>query len=324
MDMMRRPTLLKYNNYRYFKASSLLLAIAVAAYALIEPAGGKSSGGSWLGYVLGIISTLIVCLLMWYGISKRHTPGMPNRRHHHKSVRRKHEDGGDQPDFLVRQKTERRIHTARESWRYSGTLQGWLSAHVYLGTSLIVLASLHAGFQFGWNVHTLSYVLMLLVIASGFYGMYTYLNYPRQITQNMADNTLDSLLIKIAELDELARIRALGLPDEVNAIVLKARQETRLGGNFFQQLCGSQRDCPTAFAVQQIQQLSQTFLHDNQPKLMRDLYSVLLHKEKLVLRARSEIMLKARLEGWLYLHVPLSIALLAALIAHIVAIFFYW
>lgn len=323
MDMMRRPNLLKYKNYRYFKASSLLLAIAVAAYALIEPAGGNSYGGTWLGYVLGIISTLIVFLLMWYGVSKRHTPGVPDRRQYH-NIRRKHEDGADLSDFFARRKAERRTCPAKQSWRYGGTLQGWLSAHVYLGASLIVLASLHAGFQFGWNVHTLSYVLMLLVIASGFYGMYTYLNYPRQITQNMAGDTLDDLLLKIAELDELARTRALGLPDEVNALVLKARQETRLGGNFFQQLNGSQRDCPTALAVQQVQQLSQKFIHDDQPKLMRDLYSTLLHKEKLVLRARNEIMLKARMEGWLYLHVPLSIALLAALIAHIVAIFFYW
>lgn len=323
MDIMRRPTLLKYNNYRDFKASSLLLAIAVAAYTLIEPAGGESYGGTWLGYVLGIISAMIVLLLMWYGVNKRHTPSVLNRRQHHKS-RHKHGDGDAQFDFSARKKADRRVRDAKETWRYGGTLQGWLSAHVYLGASLVVLASLHAGFQFGWNVHTLSYVLMLLVIVSGFYGMYTYLSYPWQLTRNMADDTLDGLLLKIAELDELARIRALGLPDEVNALVMKAHHETRLGGSFFQQLSGSQRDCPTALATRQIQQLSKKYIKDDQPKLMRDLYSVLLNKEKLVSKARNEIMLKARLEGWLYLHVPLSIALLAALMAHIVAIFFYW
>jgi len=87
-----------------------------------------------------------------------------------------------------------------------------------------------------------------------------------------------------------------------------------LGGNFIQQLSGCQRDCPTAFAVQQLQKLGKKYINDEQPKLMRDLYSVLLHKEKLVLRARNEIMLKARLEGCPYLHVPSSIALLAHLL----------
>ena len=34
--------------------------------------------------------------------------------------------------------------------------------------------------------------------------------------------------------------------------------------------------------------------------------------------------LKAMLEGWLYIHVPVTFALIAALIAHIVSVFFYW
>jgi hypothetical protein len=30
------------------------------------------------------------------------------------------------------------------------------------------------------------------------------------------------------------------------------------------------------------------------------------------------------LEVWLYIHVPLTFALIAALAAHIIAVFFYW
>lgn len=324
MDMTQRPTLMKYRNYRYFKAMSLLVAIAMVAYASVKPAGGEPYGGTWLGYVLGVISALIVLLLMWYGICKRRIPSMRDRRRYQTSSWHKQEDGDAQADFSGQRKINRRWHHAKESWSYGVTLQGWLSAHVYLGASLIVLASLHAGFQFGWNVHTLSYVLMLLVIASGFYGVFAYLNYPRLITKNMGEDSLNGLLLKIAELDELARVRALGLPDEVNALVLKARQETRLGGNFFQQLSGSQRDCPTDFAVQRIPKFGEKFIEGDQPKLIRNLYSVFLHKQKLVQRARNEIMLNARMQFWLYLHAPLSIALLAALFAHIVAIFFYW
>ena len=317
--MMQRSGVLGYKNFRYLKATGLLSVIAIGAYLIQD----QSYGGTWLGYALGILSVLNIGLLMWYGIAKRRISGAQDRRQYQKNATRKQDGDADQAG-LPGSSAERRKLQAKDSWRYGVTLQGWLSAHIYLGASLIVFASLHTAFHFGWNVHTLSFVLMMLVIASGFYGVYAYLNYPRMITLNMGSGSMEDLLLKIGELDELARTRALSLPDEVNALVLRACRETRLGGNFFQQLKGWQRDCPTSFAVQQVLLLGKKYTKDDQPKLLRDLYSVLLHKEKLVLRARNLIMLQARLQAWLYLHAPLSVALLAALAAHIVAIYFYW
>jgi hypothetical protein len=48
--------------------------------------------------------------------------------------------------------------------------------------------------------------------------------------------------------------------------------------------------------------------------------------EKLVLlnRVRRDIAYKTMLELWLHFHVPVSFMLLAALIAHVVSIFFLW
>ena len=51
----------------------------------------------------------------------------------------------------------------RAMTRRRWSLKAWTSAHVYLGLSLIVIGTLHTGFQFGWNVHTLAYALMMLV-----------------------------------------------------------------------------------------------------------------------------------------------------------------
>lgn len=204
-----------------------------------------------------------------------------------------------------------------------GTMQGWLSAHVYLGMSLVILATLHTGLQFGWNVHTLSYLLLLAVIGNGFYGLYAYLRFPRMMTENLGEDNLDSLLLKIADLDELARTNALQLPDEINQIVHKASRETCIGGGVIEQLIGRQPDCPTSEAVRKLHYLGKN-LKGAQPKLHRELYSIMLRREALVARARKDIMLKARLEFWLYWHIPLSIGLLVTLIAHVTAIFFYW
>ena len=43
-----------------------------------------------------------------------------------------------------------------------GTVKGWTSAHVWLGLSLLIIATLHSGFQFGWNIHTFAWALMVL------------------------------------------------------------------------------------------------------------------------------------------------------------------
>lgn len=308
---MQHSTLLEYKNYRYFKTASLLMIFAVMVYLFDQPATG-AYGGSWLGYLFGILSALIVIVLILYGVRKHFAPIRMERRNLLNASSPQH----NVPD--------RRKHEANWLRHHGATLQGWLSAHTYLGVALIVLATLHTGFQFGWNVHTLAYALMMVVIISGCYGIYAYLRFPRLMTANMGGiDTFDTLLLEIDDLDKQASVKSLQFSDDICALVLKARQKTLIGGNLFQQLTAYQRDCPTAKAVQQLQVLGKSLKYD-QLKSFDDLYSIVAHKETLVKRARRDVMYRARMEFWLYLHAPLSIAFLTALIAHIVAIFFYW
>lgn len=203
------------------------------------------------------------------------------------------------------------------------TLLAWLSAHVYLGATLIVIATLHAAFQVGWNVHTLAYALTLFVVLSGFYGVYVYLAVPRRLTDNLGDETRNSLLLKIADLDKQARELALGLPDAFNRLVLAAAQETRIGGGWLRQLSGTDPDCATAAAVDRLQALGKD-LRGEQARVNQQLYSVLLRKQEYLAKVRRDVAYKARLDLWLYFHVPASLALLGALTAHVVSVFFYW
>lgn len=212
----------------------------------------------------------------------------------------------------------------KRRYRATGNIKGWLSAHVYLGTSLIVIATLHSAFQIGWNVHTLAYVLMLAVIASGFYGVYAYLRFPALMTENLADDTLESLTLTIADIDRDVRRMAQGMSDEINAAILRSVQNTRIGGGVYAQIRSRVPDCPTSAAVALIKSRGDKIKGAEARKQHQDLYSMMLRKERLVARARRDIRFKGIMELWLYFHVPLSIALLAALTAHIVAVFFYW
>jgi hypothetical protein len=51
---------------------------------------------------------------------------------------------------------------------------------------------------------------------------------------------------------------------------------------------------------------------------------LLERKEAALAQARRHIRMKTQLELWLYVHVPVTIALLAALLAHIISVFLYW
>jgi len=204
-----------------------------------------------------------------------------------------------------------------------GQVQGWLSAHVYLGLALIVIATLHAGFQIGWNIHTLAYLLMFIVILSGIFGVYAYIRYPELMTKNRRGNTLNLILVEMSELDRECREAAAQLTDEITKHILHCSEHTSIGGSVFKQLSGKDANCATQAALDKIAELNKTLPKEMAGDASR-LMTLLGKKHELVQRARRDVQYKAMMDIWLYFHVPLSFALLAALTAHIVSIFFYW
>lgn len=204
-----------------------------------------------------------------------------------------------------------------------GTVQGWLSAHVYLGTALVVVATLHTGFELGWNVHALAYVLTVATVASGFYGVYIYLSVPGLMTANRGEETLEAMLLKIADLDRDIRDKALSLPDRILGVVNASLDNSRLGGSFLRIVSGRDRGCPTAAAVRDLPEIGKR-LSGEAANLNHEVYTLLLQKNEILARARRDLRFKARLDLWLYVHVPLAMALLAALAAHVASVFLYW
>ena len=300
--MSSHDTILTYGKSRYLWVSLVLMGGSLAAYIWHDP-GGPPNGGTWLGYTLGTIAALLIVWLMLFGIRKRNYLTSP------------------------------------------GTLRGWLSAHVYLGTSLIFVVLLHTGFDIHWNLHTFTFVLMLIVIFSGFFGMYVYLRYPTLMTRNRESATRNAMLDEIADIDQNALALADGIDPKIHAIVLRSIENTRLGGSVWTQLraqdgsdlaltslhasveerekrseapAGEQ---PTMFAM--VDFLAGRAV-DKQSEALRKLIDMISRKKRLATRVARDIQYQAMMEIWLYFHVPISFALLAALIGHIVSSFFYW
>ncbi len=212
----------------------------------------------------------------------------------------------------------------RKRWITQGrwSLKAWTSAHVYLGLSLIFIATLHTGFQFGWNLHTLAYALMMGVIVSGLFGIYFYAVLPRQMSANRAEMSQAAMLDEVANLDRMLREAARPLDDTYISKVQRSINKTKLGGGIFKRISGRSKKCPTRAATQFFRdELRRADNKAHGPLL--DLISVLERKNALLGQIRRHIRFRALLEFWLYFHIPLTFALLAALTAHIFSVFFY-
>ncbi len=203
------------------------------------------------------------------------------------------------------------------------SLKGWTSAHVYLGSSLLVLATLHTGFQFGLNVHTLAYVIMVIVILSGFIGVYYYTAVPRKMSDNRAHRSQKDMLDAIRALDHELNEAARPLDQRYLREVTNAIRKTKVKPGLFTPVSSAHRQCATTRAAIRLRKA----VAKAEPDMRRPLEAVtaiLERKAALLLRTRRHIRSKTLLQLWLYFHVPLSFALLAALTAHIISVFFYW
>lgn len=195
------------------------------------------------------------------------------------------------------------------------SLKAWTSAHVYLGLSLVVIATLHSGFQFGWNVHTLAYALMLLVIASGVYGIVVYATLPQALSDNRREMTRAQMLDALAAVDRQLEAAAQPLGREAADRVIAALAQDTFGDGAWARLTGRYRNCRTAVAL--------AALAGGDPAHER-VVALLGKRQAQLAQIRQAMRLRALLEVWLYVHVPLTVMLLAALTAHILSVFYYW
>ena len=202
------------------------------------------------------------------------------------------------------------------------SLKSWTSAHVYLGLSLIVIGSLHTGFDFGWNVHTLAYVLMLLVIASGIFGIAAYASLPQALSANRGETTQLQMLDNLRMLDRQLNEAAQPLDAEGAAIVQMALNDDPFGGGLIARVTGRYGKCGTRAALAAVRAHPTRAEGEVDPL---DHVEILLERKRSALsRVRKHLRLRGLLEVWLYIHVPLTFALIAALLVHIVAVFYYW
>jgi hypothetical protein len=289
---------LNIQRYRYALYAGLLGAACLVSY-VVDSWRERPSGDTVLGYTLGGIAAALVLFLLSYGIRRR--------------------------SFHAR----------------AGATKRWLSMHVYLGVCVLLVATLHSGLQFGYNVHTLAYGLLCMTVLSGCWGVYAYIRYPTLITRERGAVSREELLRQLAEADAQALAVAAGLDLEVRTLIADAIRRTRLGGTLWSQLRG--RDESTLLLVPirepgyahlvsnrgqlaliaQLAKYQATAPDSGSQRTLHQLLQISGDKAVVLRRLQRDIQMQGLMQFWLYLHVPLSFGMLAALAVHILSVFYY-
>lgn len=294
------------NMLTYRKSYYLYISLALILFSYViywSQAGIEgSNGGTPQGYFLGTLAAALVLWLAMLGIRKR------------------------------------------SFQRVKGSVKAWVSAHVYLGSSLIIIASFHSAFQLGMNIHSFAYLLLLVVIFSGMYGVFAYIRYPQIIATLSDGRSGEENLALLNRLKEEISATCEKLDSELQLTVISAIERTDIGGSTLDMLLARDRstmyrnvfgkneitrvDIVSNFGQQPlIDYIAKRIPRGNratEPELLLSLLNSLTRRQQLLADLRKTLQLKARTKVWLFVHTPISVALLVALIIHIVSVFFYW
>lgn len=197
------------------------------------------------------------------------------------------------------------------------TLKGALAFHVWLGIALLIIVPLHAAFRFGLNIHTLAYVLMVIVIISGIWGAINYAVLAPSIGSHRGEGSILGLLQQLdnfgGETATLAKAKSDGFVRLIKEVDFKFQPTLRTAV-----LKGVPAQIDKSRAASLVADLPAAERED-----ALKLISVVNKKRELASTICKEAKVKFWLKVWLYFHLPVSIALCFAVLLHIIAVFYY-
>jgi hypothetical protein len=214
----------------------------------------------------------------------------------------------------------------KRSYRHASVdLQGWLRSHFSLGVLVVFVVLFHSGFRFHDKVAVTALIIMLAVFASGLLGAIIYAMVPPRligVESNLSASTISDEINHLAEaIRRLAANKSGEFQRACDAVIQTERPSSFAGWQLLRPsqisrrferndliaLFGSLRGIPASEQgdLMRLRELAQQ---------MRDLHDRLIRKQRYV-----NIM-----SAWLFLHVPLSLAMIVAIVAHITGAIYYW
>lgn len=212
--------------------------------------------------------------------------------------------------YLIRKKTYR--------YRF-GSTQSWLQAHTYIGIISFVLIFMHSGFHLTGTFTIFLLILFLLVVISGIVGSLIYKTIPLSLAKHGRDvkpkhevtNNIENYL---READSLVSNTSNEFREIYQKRIRPFFQSKRTKWEYLfmeeKELINKRRNMIESYR----NMVPKQDIYD-----LSILSSILIEKEKL-----SFMWAKTKIQGaWLNFHLPLTTALLTAVMFHIWSILYY-
>jgi hypothetical protein len=201
--------------------------------------------------------------------------------------------------------------------RGTGKLKGWLGPHVWIGVALAALVPLHSGFNIGFNVHSVPYLIMLLTIASGTWGAFAYVRLPSEMEARREGVTVRGCIEQIdkvtREITTMGKDRSPEFHRVIEAMVKP------LEPSFFQLLL---RRPYRAMTKDEISAQLATLPKEEYP-LGLQLTALASRRIHVGNQMVDEAGIVVQMRAWLYFHLPLSFGCVAAVLVHVFWVLFY-
>lgn len=276
-------------------------------------------GGSPLGLLYGSLGFLIILVLTYFGIRKRSYLS-PTRRllialglikHPHPSIRSKAAKTDGPPPRAARDDRN--------------TVQSWLHAHIYLGLLVLVVILFHSGFRFHDKVAVTALILLIIVVLSGLVGAIIYTMVPPLFVTVQSSISADKIVEDMHKVAERMADIASGKSQEFQKI--------------HEELVHTERPGPAAgwkimsrsFIKKRAEEMSSASVEDYINRIPGDEHAELTRLYMLgheLKGLNNQLIQKQRyvniMAAWLYVHVPLTFAMLVAVAVHITGFLYYW
>ncbi len=236
-----------------------------------------------------------------------------------------------------------------------GRTQWWMRGHLWLGTLALFFVWLHAGFHLGGSLTLWTMILLYVVVASGWFGALLQHFLPEYLTHQVPNETIyDQIPLVLHHLqdeaDDVAAIcgplnsepleswraqRASAIMDrERGELITSRRREELLTALKAAPAVGSgelrrfyvhdlkpyiRGEAPSDSAMANVRRIP--LLFEQKRNLLPEALHPALKDLEQICNERRQLILQKRihhwLHGWLFVHIPISMALLALAVVHV-------